>query len=139
MYMRYENERDILDLVENFENGTIPRGEWDHAGHLTAGLYYVATNGLDGGIERMRGSLLNHLKAIGVDFTVEMPYHETLTVFWMRTINDFFHSKNAYSIVDIRNELVEAFDKDFPLKFYTREYLFSDEARRNFVEPDLAG
>ncbi len=31
----------------------------------------------------------------------------------------------------------EKFDKDYPLKFYSRELLFSEEARKNFVECDL--
>jgi hypothetical protein len=28
--------------------------------------------------------------------------------------------------------------RDWPLRFYSRELLFSVEARRNFVEPDVA-
>jgi hypothetical protein len=29
------------------------------------------------------------------------------------------------------------FNKDYPLRFYSRELLFSDEARARFVEPDI--
>ena len=67
----------------------------------------------------------------GLDLSKEMPYHETLTVFWMRTVADFDASKNGASFVDKANELVATYDKDYPLRFYSREYLFSDEARAN--------
>ncbi|MBS1770496.1 MAG: hypothetical protein JSS77_12595, partial [Acidobacteria bacterium] len=38
---------------------------------------------------------------------------------------------------EIANDIAESLDKDHPLKFYTRELLFSDEARKRFVEPDI--
>lgn len=94
-------------------------------------LYYVANHDLETATNKMRRHLLRHLKAIGVDLTKEMPYHETLTVFWLRTINDFRQTKNGCSIVETCNELIEKFDKNYPLKFYSREYLFSDAARKN--------
>jgi hypothetical protein len=89
MSAKYETEDEILELVESFENGTIPRSEWNHAGHLTVALYYCAHHDFATATGKMRRNLLHHLKNIGVDFTKEMPYHETLTAFWMRTIDDF--------------------------------------------------
>lgn len=85
----------------------------------------------------MRVGIFNLLRAFEIDLSVEMLYHETLTVFWMRTIEKFIESKGDYSIVGICNELIGKFDKDYPLKFYSRELLFSEEARKNFVECDL--
>jgi hypothetical protein len=137
MTTKFKDEKEILTLVEAFESGAIPRAEWNHAGHLTVGLYYCLHYDLATAIDKMRCSLINHLKAIGVDFTKEMPYHETLTVFWMLTINNFSRSKNGASLLEKANELVEMFDKNYPLRFYSREYLFSDEARATFVEGDL--
>jgi hypothetical protein len=55
----------------------------------------------------------------------------------MRAIADFNASKNGTSLLDKANEVVEKFDKDYPMRFYSREYLFSDEARRGYLEPDL--
>jgi hypothetical protein len=66
-----------------------------------------------------------------------MPYHETLTVFWMRTAADFAATKNGEPMLDKANEMVAEYDKDYPLRFYSREFLFSDEARAGFVEGDL--
>jgi len=137
MSKKYETEHEIRALVESFENGTIPRHEWNHAGHLTVALYYCAHHDLETATEKMRRNLLYHLKNIGIDLTKEMPYHETLTAFWMRTVDDFRKSKNGASMLEMANELVAGFDKDYPLRFYSRELLFSDEARARFVEADL--
>ena len=92
---------------------------------------------IDTATEKMRSGLFKLLGAFSVDLTKEMPYHETMTVFWMQTVADFNASKNGASFLDKTNELVEKYDKDYPLRFYSREYLFSEEARAKFVEGDL--
>jgi hypothetical protein len=137
--MRYKTEDEIFDIVRRFEDGTISREEWHHAEHLTVALYYIYhTAELSDAHEKMRSGIFNYLKAINVDLSKETPYHETITLFWMRAISDFLTSKNGNSIVDLTNELLEnGADKNLPLKFYSRELLFSDRARAEFVAPDL--
>jgi len=137
--MKYKTEDEIVDLVSRFESGTIAREDWRHAEHLIVALYYICHSpGLSDAYKKMRRNLLNHLKAVGVDLSKEMPYHETITIFWMRMVLKFKESKNGCLIVELTNELLDSnFDKDLPLKYYSRELLFSDRARAEFVEPDL--
>ena len=131
---RFKTEKDILDVVKNFENCTIRREDWRHAEHLTVALYYLSNHDYATAYEKMRGGIFNLLKSFEIDLSKETPYHETLTVFWLKTVNEFRRSKENCSIVEICNKLTEKFDKDYPLKFYTRERLFSDEARKRFIE-----
>ncbi len=137
--MKYENENEILEIVRSFENGTISRERWKHAGHLTVAFYYIENSkSLDEATDKMRAGIFNLLKAFDVDLEKEMPYHETMTRFWMVIVSDFAKNKNGYSIVETANLIVENLgDKDLPLRFYSRELLFSDAARKNFIEPDL--
>ena len=135
--MRYETEKEIEDVVRSFENATVSRDAWKHAEHLTLALHYLCHHDLETATEKMRNGIFKLLGAFAVDLTKEMPYHETMTVFWMRAVADFNASKNGDSLLDKANELVAGYDKDYPLKFYSREYLFSDEARAAFIEPDL--
>ncbi len=135
--MKYKTENDILNLVESFETGTISEKDWRHAEHLIVALVYLSNHNFEIATNKMREGIFNLLKSFGVDLTKEMPYHETLTIFWMKTVDDFKRSKNDDSVVKTGNELINRFDKDFPLNFYSRELLFSDEARAKFVEPDL--
>ena len=135
---QFGSEKEILDVVRAFENATISRDEWKHAQHLTVALYYLSHHNMETATEKMRSGIFNLLtKGFGLDLSKEMPYHETLTIFWMRTVAGFYAAKNGASLVDNANDLTAIFDKDYPLKFYSREYLFSDEARERFVDGDL--
>jgi hypothetical protein len=133
----YKTFEDILVVVRGFENGTIPRDKWRHAEHLTVALYYVSNHDFDSALTKMRHGIFNLLKSFKVDFIKEMPYHETLTVFWIKTVYDFNNSKKDAPILAVCNELIEKFDKNYPFQFYSRERLFSEEARAGFVEADL--
>ena len=135
--MKFSSEEEIAELVGSFESATISRDKWKHAEHLTMALHYLTLHDLDTATGKMRNGIFKLLKAFAVDLSKEMPYHETLTIFWMRTVAEFNGSKNGASLLDKANELVATYDKDHPLKFYSREYLFSDDARARFVEPDI--
>lgn len=135
--MNDKDDNEIADLVRSFESGAIDRAEWRHAEHLTVALFYVYQHDYETAYVKMRGGIFNLLKAFQVDLAVEMPYHETLTVFWLKTVDEFAKSRADRSLNEIRNELVEKFDKDYPSRFYSRERLFSDQARAHFVEADL--
>ncbi len=135
--MRYENENEILELVHLFETATISRDAWKHAEHLTVALHYLTRHDIETATTKMRDGIFKLLGAFGIDLLKEMPYHETLTVFWMRTVTEFNLSKNGASFLDKVNELVANYDKDYPMRFYSRDYLFSDEARVKFVRGDL--
>lgn len=135
--MKYKTEKEILEVVEKFENGTISRDVWGHPEHLIVASHYAKHNDFEQALNKMREGIFNLLRSFGVDLSKEMPYHETMTVFWMRTVYEFAKNKKDYSLVKLVNELIEKFDKDYPLKFYSRELLFSDKARAKFVEADL--
>ncbi|MFN0141612.1 MAG: hypothetical protein ACKVQW_16185 [Pyrinomonadaceae bacterium] len=135
--MRYKEEKEIAEVVSGFEDATIARDKWKHAEHLTVALHYLTLYDIETATEKMRSGIFKLLGAFGIDLSKEMPYHETLTVFWMRTVADFTASKNGARLLDKANELVDTFDKDYPLRFYSREYLYSDNARVFFVEADL--
>ena len=135
---KYETEKEILAVVRGFENGTISREDWKHAEHLTVALYYLSHHDYETAYTKMHDGIFNLLKAFEVDLSKEMPYHETLTVFWLKTVDDFRKEKTDSSSIEICNELTAKFDKDYPLKFYSRERLFSEEARKNFIAPDLS-
>ncbi len=104
--MKYKNESEITKLVESFERGTISRENWRHAEHLTVALYYLSNHDFDAAYNKMRGGIFKLLKVFEIDFLKEMPYHETLTIFWLRTVDDFRQTKNGYSIIEICNELI---------------------------------
>jgi hypothetical protein len=138
MIRKYKSENEVYELLRSFEDATVAPDDWKHAEHLVVALCYLEHYDLETAIEKMRSGLFNLLvNGFGVDLTEKMPYHETLTVFWMRTVYGYKLMTNGAPILEKANDLVAKFDKDYPLKFYTRGLLFSDEARARFVEGDL--
>ncbi|HEX6125410.1 MAG TPA: hypothetical protein VFZ23_08545 [Pyrinomonadaceae bacterium] len=138
MTAKYEHENEILDLVRSFEDATISRDHWKHAEHLVVAIYYLTRHDLETAYGKMRDGILNLLvKGFGVDLSKEMPYHETVTLFWMKTVAEYNASENGASLLEKANEVAYKWDKDYPLKFYSRELLFSDDARGRYVDPDL--
>jgi hypothetical protein len=55
----------------------------------------------------------------------------------MRTVAAYNATKNGDSLASKIAEMTALFDKDYPMKFYTRELLFSERARSEFVDGDL--
>jgi hypothetical protein len=136
-FMRYKTETEITNIIEAFENCTISREAWKHPEHLTVAMHYALNHDYTIAYDKMKSGIFKLLNAFGVDLNVEMPYHETLTVFWLRTVFDYVNTNRDKSSFEMANVIIEKFDKDYLLKFYSRELLFSVEARTEFIEADL--
>jgi len=137
--MIYYKDEEVNLLAKAFEERTLPKTEWTHAAHLVVGLYYCYHNPF-GVAKNLMSDGINWLNdAHGTPNTETSGYHETLTVFWLRTVAKFLdQAGHEKGLAELANELVATVnDTRLPLKFYSRERLFSVEARMNYVEPDL--
>jgi hypothetical protein len=130
---------EIRDLVAAFERCELPRAAWTHRAHLMTALWYLVHCGPDEGGERVRTGIKRFNAANGVAQTRDGGYHETITCFYLRVVAH--HVRDALpgtSLADLASTLVTAWgDKSRPLEYYSRERLFSWEARTGWVEPDL--
>ena len=130
---------EILSLVRRFEDCTLPRAEWTHAAHLTVALWHLLQFDWPEASARVRRGIKRSNAAHGIRTTPTGGYHETLTLFWLRAVRTFLEAERneGRSLVRLANELAATHDKGLPLAHYTRERLFSPEARAHWVEPDL--
>ena len=130
---------EILSLVRRFEDCTLPREEWTHAAHLTVALWHLLQYDWPEAVRRVRLGIQRYNAAHAVSTTPTGGYHETLTLFWMCHVRSFLEAgrNEARSLVALANDLAGSADKGLPLAHYTRERLFSAEARAAWVEPDL--
>jgi hypothetical protein len=135
----YRATVEILELVRGFEARTLPREKWTHAAHLTVALWYVLQFDWPEAVARVRSGIKLYNEAHGVRSTPAGGYHETLTLFWMRVVRSFLESdlNEGRALVALANDLVRGAGSQLPLTFYTRELLFSPEARASWVKPDL--
>ena len=135
----YREAREIFELVRGFETCSLPRERWTHAAHLTVALCHLLEYDWPEAVARVREGIKRLNAAHGVPTTRERGYHETLTLFWLRHVRAFLERdyNEARPLVPLANELIGRADKNLPLEHYTRERLFSWEARLGWVEPDL--
>jgi len=128
-------------LVAAFLARTLPKPAWTHVAHLRVGLWHVRRLGEIGALSALRERIRAYNDAVGTANTESSGYHETLTVFYVRLIADFL--ERAGAAADGADEEFEARliadcgARELPLRYYSRERLFSVEARRGWVTPDL--
>jgi hypothetical protein len=131
---------EIEVLVKKFLDKSLPKEEWTHAAHLSVGLYFVSKYGPAIAMERMRDCIFTYNEAVGTINSDTGGYHETITRFWVWLLGEYWErTKEKTKLVNVINGFLnsELSKKDIFFKFYSRELLFSKEARRNFVKPDL--
>ena len=135
----FGSKAEIRDLVDAFERSTLAGPTWNHRAHLVVALWYLVHHGPDEGGERVRAGIQQLNAASGVPQTPSGGYHETITRFYLWAIDR--HVRDALpdsSMVDLANALIATWgDKNRPLEYYSRDRLFSWEARTGWVEPDL--
>ena len=136
---RFSTNEEMFDLLRRFEDCTLPREEWTHAAHLTVALWHLLQFDWPEAVARVRARIKRYNAARGIPTTPTGGYHETLTLFWLRAVRAFLEAERneARALVHLANELAATHDKGLPFSYYTRERLFSPEARAHWVEPDL--
>jgi hypothetical protein len=135
----FRTSEEMFELLRRFEDCTLPREEWTHAAHLTVALWHLLQFDWPEAVARVRRGIKRYNAAHGIVETPTGGYHETLTIFWLRAVRAFLEAERneARALVHLANELAATHDKSLPLSYYTRERLFSPEARAAWVEPDL--
>ncbi len=119
-----------------FERGEIPAAEFGHRAHVRLAWVYLREAGsFEAALARIRDGIKQFAAAAGAS----QKYHETLTVLWMRLLDDAAaRVPDGCSYDELLQRCPELADKDLPLQYYSRERLFSEEARVAWVEPDVA-
>ena len=138
-FMTYKTLTEIESLVRSFEDCVLPRSCWTHQAHLTVALWYLIDFSEEEAIKCIRDRIQKYNIATGIENTTTSGYHETITLFWIRLISHYIVCGNkGYSFVDITNNLINACaNTDLIFEYYSRNLLFSYEARINWVEPNI--
>ncbi len=136
MSNHYKSRDDIELVVRGFESCTTGKDEFTHQDHLTVAVWYLHSFELRDAIDQMRMSLFCFLDHHGVGREV---YNETITVFWMRLIQEFLSDTDRrQSLVEAANTVLEQFSNSrLIFEYYTQDLVRSPMAKKSWVEPDL--
>jgi hypothetical protein len=133
------SDADIDRIGRCVETCTLPKREWTHAAHFAAAIWILTHPNLVA--ERdMPAVIRDYNDATGTRNTDTTGYHETITQASIRVARAFLAKRpNAGRAEALRELLASPFGRsDWLLAYYSRERLFSVEARRGWVEPDLS-
>lgn len=132
-------DEEVAALAEGLLDHSLPKDRWTHAAHLAATLRLVRTR--DAGLERdLPGIIRSYNVAFGGVNDDHNGYHETITQAYLAAIRAFAAALPAGTgdgEAVVRLLETPLGDKAWPLAHWSRERLFSVEARRAWVEPDL--
>jgi len=137
----FTSDTEIEHLGEGMVARTLPRPEWTHEAHLAATTYLLLRRpdiDLD---NKLPGLIRRYNESVGGVNSDTEGYHETITRVFLHGVRMFLAEADTSKPLHVLgNQLLLSPPgrRDWPLRFYSRERLFSVEARRSFVEPDIA-
>jgi hypothetical protein len=129
----------IRRVGKGFLACTLPKPEWTHEAHIATTSWLILERP-DILPERDLPNLIRRYNESvgGVNSDTE-GYHETITQVFIRTLRRALAEKEAEALHARVNAILLAPEgrRDWPLRFYSRELLFSKAARLGWVEPNL--
>jgi hypothetical protein len=136
----FASDAGVAHIGEGLVARTLPRAEWTHEAHLAATAYLLLMRP-DIDLDRaLPGLIRGYNESVGRVNSDSEGYHETITRMFLAGIRLFLAEADPKRpLHELVNELLlsSMACRDWPLRFYSPQRLFSVEARRRFVEPDL--
>jgi hypothetical protein len=135
----WPHDRAIRTMGGRFLALTLPKPEWTHEAHLSTCAWLILERP-DVAPERDLPDLIRRYnESVGGVNDATQGYHETITQVFIRGVRAQLPATAGLALHERVNALLLAPEgrRDWPLRFYSRELLFSPEARLGWIEPDL--
>jgi len=137
----FTSDAEIEHIGEGLLERTLPRDEWTHEAHLAA-TTYLLTRRPDVEVDsELPGIIRGYNESVGGVNDDTQGYHETITRVFLHGVRLFLSAAALKApLHELVNELLLSpmGRRDWPLRFYSSEQLFSVEARRAFIPPDVS-
>jgi len=137
----FNNDESIVRIGDGLLARTLPREEWTHEAHLAACTWIVRDRPDINPKTEMPSIISSYNESVGGVNDESQGYHETITQVYIAGVKAHLAEVgNEVPLYKAVNSLLLSGRgrRDFPLKFYSKELLFSVLARLGFVEPDRA-
>ncbi|MDQ6711954.1 MAG: hypothetical protein M3Z28_02030 [Candidatus Dormibacteraeota bacterium] len=116
-----------------FEAGKIANQDFNHRDHLRLAWIQIRRLGLEHASDAVTGAIRRFAARHGHGDR----YHETMTRFWLRVVSLSIKRHPTLQFDDLLAAEPHLLDKNLPYLHWSRERMGSDEARRQWVEPDV--
>ncbi len=136
----YETEAEIDRLAAAVLDLTLPKPRWTHAAHFATALWLLRRRPELELETAMPPMIRAYNAATGVPNTDTDGYHETITLASIAAARALLGSRPADEPLDEVAAVLMAGPlghSDWPLAYWSKARLFSPQARRGWLEPDL--
>jgi hypothetical protein len=137
----FHSDAEIEHIGEGLLARTLPKAEWTHEAHL-ASTTYILIRRPDVDVEKQLPDIIRcYNESVGGVNDDTQGYHETITRTFLHGVRLFLGETDPNEPLHVLvNELLLSpmGRRNWPLRFYSPDLLFSVEARRHFVQPDLS-
>ena len=137
----FPDDSSIEHIGEGLLARRLPREEWTHEAHLAACTWIVRDRPEIVPERDMAGIISRYNESVSVVNDDTQGYHQTITQVYIAGVKAHLAEVGCeIPLFEAVNTLLlsERGRRDLPLRFYSKELLFSVPARRSFVEPDRA-
>ncbi|CAF1236557.1 unnamed protein product [Didymodactylos carnosus] len=127
-------------FFQQWKQTTLPFEKWTHKAHLLVSFIIVNEHlgdknaiykEMKEGIERFNSIHKEKLK---------VGFHETITRFWLNQMElsvEKHKEENNLDFEEFLNKEKHLLDTRLMFEYYSKELLFSEQAKKTFVSPDL--
>jgi hypothetical protein len=138
-FVPFSSDEEVIAIARGFEARTLPKEQWTHAAHFATALWLLACRPDVDAVRQMPGMIRAYNESVGRANTDTSGYHETITQASLRAARAFLLARPAKPLHVVCNELMASRlgESDWLLDYWSKERLFSVEARREWVEPDV--
>lgn len=133
--MKYSYSKEDSLFKEQFEAGIIQPADFSHKEHIRLAYIYLCKHDPEIAHQKTRAAIQKFLSHHRIDAS---HYHETLTRSWIFAVNYFMSkSSSTISAADFIAQNPALLNKDIMLTHYSKDILFSAQARTVFIKPNL--
>ena len=138
-FVAFASDDEIAAIGRGVLGLSLPKPRWTHAAHFAVALWLIACRQDLDASRDMPGFIRAFNDATGVANTDTEGYHETITQASLRAARSFLLQNPGCRLFATCNALMASplGEPDWLLAYWTRARLFSVEARRGWVNPDL--
>ncbi len=138
-FLPFTSDDEVLEIGHGLIDRTLPKSAWTHAAHFAAAIWLLTNYGKSLVVRELPGFIRAYNEATGVANTETSGYHETITQASIRAADAFLAGTPRRSLFATCNALMASplGKPEWLLAYWSRQRLFSVEARRSWLDPDL--
>ena len=138
-FIPFTSDDEIAWIGNGLLERTLPKSSWTHSAHFATAIWLFVCRPEIDPFREMPRFIRAYNESIGGENTDTRGYHETITLASLRAVRAFLAERPHIPLFTLCNELMFSSlgDPDWLLAYWSHSRLFSVEARRAWVDPDL--